>query len=101
MTIKHIHAKHIQGTSLVKFKNYTNGNTAIQLIDPEDGSPNAVVTVNIPEVHIPNGFVLIKNYSENHGILDDLIAGGIVGNPIGYVPVGHAQASICQLLVSL
>lgn len=101
MTIKHINAKHIQGRSDIQLGYYPNGRVVIQLIDPEDNCCNAIATVNIPEMFIPEGYVLIKDYAENHGILQDLIDGGLVGQPIDTVPCGYSQAHVCPLLVSL
>lgn len=100
MTITHENARHINGKSNVQLGYYSNGRVVIQLIDPEDNCCNAIATVNVPQVHIPEGYVLVKNYSENEGLLEDLIAGGIVGLPIGAVPYGHAQAYVCKLLVA-
>ena len=100
MTIKHVHAKHIKGESNVQLGYYLNGRVVIQLIDPEDNCCNAIATVNIP-VLIPEGCVAIKDYAENYGILQDLIDGGLVGQPIDTVPCGYSQAHVCPLLVSL
>lgn len=100
MTITHVNARYINGESDVQLGYYANGRVVIQLIDPLDNCCNAIATVNVPQVFIPNGYVLVKNYSENEGLLEDLIAGGIVGLPIGAVPCGHAQAYVCKLLVA-
>jgi len=42
--------------------------------------------------------IFIKNYSENKGILDDLIRLGIVSNPIGHVTSGFVEIPKCKLL---
>ena len=78
---------------MIKFKDYEcnvewdlyqNGRPAILLVDAHDGSPVATATVNIPEVDLPAGYTLIKDYSENEGMLECLATAGIVQ------PTGHA-----------
>lgn len=80
----------------VEFATYANGRTAIQLIG-EDG-PFAVATVNIPEAILAPDEVLIKDYSENEGMLQTLVTAGIVqvtdrGHRSGWVNI-----PICKLL---
>lgn len=71
----------------VKFKNrvcyvffgeYSNGRTAIQLDLKSNGDPFIVATHNIPEAHLEENEVIIKDYGENEGILDVLVNAGIV-----------------------
>ena len=50
---------------------YTNGNTAIEIWNNEDG-PITKVTVN-PDIKLPNDRIAIKDYSENEGMVDWLI----------------------------
>jgi len=80
---------------------YTNNNRpAIILVDMEDGIQYAVATINLPESSIPDNHVIIKNYGENVGILEKLIAEGIVSEPINIVQTGFVTVPICKLLVS-
>lgn len=74
----------------VALHKYENGRTAIQLNDATDGHPYAVASVNMPNVLLDDNEVLIKDYSENLGILDFLIKNNIVtptpnGVNVGYV----------------
>jgi hypothetical protein len=65
----------------VSLKKYNNGRTAIELLenDLETGPvPYAVATVNMPDVLLADNEVLIKDYSENEGVLDFLIRYNIV-----------------------
>ena len=84
MKLQHKHARYIQGESLVQFHTYPNGRQAIQLIDPEDGCPNAVASVNLPDEPCPDGCCYLKTYSENEGIAEDLIESGIVSKPVSF-----------------
>ncbi len=86
-------------TFTIKFLTYTNGRKAIQLVD-EMGCPMCVATVNMPEVPVAEGNVLIKNWSENKGMLEALITAGIVGSPVNTHPSGHVTVPECPLLVS-
>lgn len=62
----------------VKLDKYVNGRTAIQILDAIDGQPYATATVNIDHVLLADNEVLIKDYSENEGMLDFLIKNNIV-----------------------
>jgi hypothetical protein len=84
MKLTHKHARHLQGSSTVRFLKYGNGRDAIQLLDPEDGCPNAVASVNLPDEPCPIGYCFLKTYSENEGIAQDLIEAGVVSEPIEF-----------------
>jgi hypothetical protein len=62
----------------VKLGKYANGRTLIQILDFEDGSLYATATVNIDDVLLADNEVLIKDYSENEGMLDFLTKNNIV-----------------------
>jgi hypothetical protein len=42
--------------------------------------------------------VFIKNWSENEGILESLIAGGIISEPVRTLPAGFCKAYECRIL---
>ena len=62
----------------VKVDRYLNNRIALQLNDAIDGQPYAVATVNMPEVLLADNEVLIKDYSENEGMMDFLTKYNIV-----------------------
>lgn len=62
----------------VKLGKYSNGRVAIHLDDVNDGYPYATATVNIDNVLLADDEVLIKDYSENEGMLNFLIKNNIV-----------------------
>jgi len=62
----------------VKLGKYANGRTAIQLDDVNEGCLYATATVNIDHVLLADNEVLIKDYSENEGMLDFLVKNNIV-----------------------
>lgn len=73
---------------------------ALQLRD-EQGHAAATASVNIPEMILPVGHVLIKNWFENEGVLSALVEAGIVIDTGTVVPCGHAQANLCRLKVAV
>lgn len=77
-----------------------NNKPTITLVDMEDGCDYAVATINVPEISIPHNHVVIKNYSENEGILEKLIAEGIISKPVVMVQTGFVSVPVCKLLVS-
>ena len=71
----------------------------IQLLDQADGLPVATATVCVSGWQPQPDYVLIKDYSENAGILDALRDAIIIGEPIACVPVGYALAFVCPLRI--
>jgi len=85
----------------VQFSKYIDGKgTVIQLYDVNDNELVITATVNLPNIPVPPGHVLIKDYSENAGILEALIEAEIISYPVGLVPIGHTYAQLCKLLVN-
>ena len=82
----------------VVFDQYENGRTAIRLT--ENGSPFATATINDPEIWLEPGQVIIKDYSENEGMVKALQDAGIV-QPLYPYPLGQFNAGtwVCQLLL--
>ena len=84
---------------VVQKTNYgNNGRTALQLFDLTDGAPVATATVNIPDVELGENEVLIKNYSENEGMLEALEKGGIVSRTGESISNGFVTIPIAKLL---
>lgn len=71
---------------------------SLRLLDGE-GLPMATASVN-PSFLLEAGLVLIKNYSENAGILAALEAAGVVERSGETVPLGFAEGHVCRLLVT-
>jgi hypothetical protein len=80
------------------FTEYNNGRTAI-LLKCEDGSALATATINLPEVDLNDDEVIIKNYSENSGMVNALVEAGIVefGHPIQVGSFG-ADCWVCTII---
>ena len=77
----------------------TNGRYALFLVDHETFEPVAVATVNIPDKYITDNEVIVKNYSENEGMLQFLINQQIIdgGKCISFSN-GYVMLYICDLL---
>ena len=78
---------------------YQDGSPAYALFDA-NGEEYATATVCIPGNTPPSGHVLIKNWSENEGVLESLVAAGIL-QVVADVPSGFVNAQLCKLLVSI
>jgi hypothetical protein len=93
------------------FGRYPNSRIAIQLYNDEplkeDGytiSPGteliATATVNVVDYEkLGKNQVIIKNYSENEGMLEALINANIISKPVGQVKTRFVTVAICDLLV--
>lgn len=59
-----------------------------------------IISVNPSEV-LKKGYVAIKNWSENEGILNVLIREGIISTPRFFIKSSFVDIPICKLLVKL
>lgn len=94
-----ITVKFKEWTCKMNFAQYKNDRTAIELVDSSNGEPIAMATVNIPEEDIEDDEVIIKNYSENDGMLDALMDAGVVGEPLRMVKSGFVEVPVVKLLI--
>ena len=74
---------------------YANGQTSIQLVD-RDGMPFMTASV-AHDVNIPDDCVIIKNYSENEGIMQALIKAGIIEKPFCEIPANFVTLYVAAL----
>jgi len=75
---------------------YANGQTSIQLVD-QDGMPFMTASV-AHDVNIADDCVIIKNYSENEGILKALIEAGIIEKPFCEIPTGFVTLYVAVMI---
>jgi hypothetical protein len=81
------------------FGKYPNARVGFELLDDEDNGCVAMATMNLPDIDIADDEVIIKDYSENDGMLDALIEADIISGPVNYVSSGFISAPVCKLLV--
>lgn len=90
----------------VELAKYKNGRLALQLVAAEadaerglfKGEPIAMATINIPEIALNANEVIIKDYSENEGMLEVLQEAGIVSDPIEFIQTGFVTVPVVALL---
>ena len=87
-----VHFKH--WTCNVVKRYYSNGRIALQLI--QDGEPIAVATVNLPDIKLKKDEAIIKDYSENEGMLMALKNAGLIKKEIGTVQSGFVTCPVVQ-----
>ena len=86
---------------------YSNCRTALELVIAENdeerelykGEPMATATVNMPCCELESDEVVIKDYSENEGMLDTLVKAGIVKYTGKTVSSGFVVCPVCKLLI--
>lgn len=77
MTISHC-GRHV--TVSIHADRYTHGGgLAVQLIDEADGMPYATVSVNFEGLTLKDDEFVFKTYSENEGLLEELLAADVIG----------------------
>lgn len=61
------------------------------------GAQYMTASVNVPDHFLQEGEVIIKNYSENEGILKALVEAGVVEPPHAKVRCGYVKADLCRM----
>jgi len=79
----------------IKICKYPNNRPALVLY--HEGEILLIATVNMPDVEIPDGYVCIKDWSENEGILTSLIENKIIKPPKFHIPTEYVNISVCKL----
>lgn len=87
---------------------HNNGRLALRLVEIETGEPWTTATVNLPDESLEFGRLFVKDYSENAGVADALVAAGLVqatGRLVstGYTQVGEYELNptVCARLVAM
>ena len=79
----------------INVRQYGNGRTALQLVDAKTSEPIATATVNVPDAILEDNEILIKDYSENTGMLNALVETGIVTDTGKRVETGFVTIPVC------
>ncbi|MFL5766079.1 MAG: hypothetical protein ACJ77K_19195 [Bacteroidia bacterium] len=82
----------------VELGEYPNGRKAIQLFDKKTGDYVLVASINIPDEELSVEEIIIKDYSENSGIMAVLINAKIISYPERFT-LNALSAPICKLLI--
>jgi hypothetical protein len=97
-----IHAKYYNGPARIAPGHYGgNGRIAWRIVSPAD-EPLFTATVNLDHAdsRLDAGtHVLIKDWSENEGVLSSLVEAKIVRDTGERVPTGYVEAALCEVLV--
>lgn len=88
-----------QWNCVVEKRKYENGRPAIVLNDKETQQRIAIATINIPEINLLPDEVLIKDYSENEGMMDILTKAEIIKPTTKTVLTGFVTATIAKVLI--
>ncbi len=98
---ENLKVKFRQWNCIIDFGRYSLDNSlAIQLVDAEDGQSVATATVCIKDSGIEKDEVLIKDYSENEGMLKTLSDAGIVKPTGRWVKTGFVEVPVAKILVN-
>ncbi len=70
------------GSGVVYLSRYTNNGkfskVAVLVLDPETGERVLTVSANVPTLPLPVDHLLVKDYSENQGVLDVFVDAGLL-----------------------
>lgn len=76
---------------------YSNNRLAITLDDPLTGERWGVATVNIPDAVLMKDEIILKDWSENEGMVNFFIENGLVEDTGRLVPTGHVLANVVRM----
>lgn len=100
-TIKFVPSYSGEVTELeVEITKYKNGQNAICIYEEGEPYMTATIAVNVPGepfYPIAPNEVVIKNYSENQGILEALVEGGIIEEPHATIGMNFVTLYVCKL----
>ena len=87
----------------LKFGKYPNERMAIDLIEKKTKEPYARVTINEPSIVLLDQVqMIVKNYSENEGMVDFLLANRLVKKEYSNFYVGFGgECCICEMTEEL
>ena len=71
------------------------GKMSLLLVDEIEG-PVTDITINVPEINIPEGCDAIKNYSENEGMLDWLKENNLIKEVVTIIPYNFITIPIVE-----
>ncbi len=81
----------------IKAGQYEGGRLALTLFDTEDGIPVAIVTVNVPSVDLEKDEIIIKDYSENEGVLKFMKDNELAVDTGKTIPLGSIEFNIAKI----
>ncbi len=76
---------------------YKQGRPSLMLLDAEDGCPYAHVTVNMPDVNLADDEIIVKDYSENTGMMEFLVENNIATPTGACIATGFVRMPIARL----
>lgn len=80
---------------------YNNGKPVIDFYEAETGEPYLTATTNIHGLSLAKDEILIKDYSENEGVLEFLEQNKIVEFTGNYIHQGWVAIPVCKLLIKI
>lgn len=95
-----IKTEFIEGDFTPVLARYGNDRLALVLSDVDDPYGDLRASVNLPD-HEPTSpeHIFIKDYAENEGLLEALVASGIVSEPERFVTSGFVSIPECKVLI--
>jgi hypothetical protein len=96
-TVYKANLKYYNGEVYLQGGYYSNGRQAIKIISLPKGEVVVKATVNVPDIPLEDGEVIIKNYSENEGVLKFLQENNIIGPVLDDAITGFETVYIVKI----
>lgn len=94
--------KYLKESVVLKKDIYANGGTtALCLRCADTGEPFMDITTNIPDIDLEDDELLIKNYSENEGVLEFLISNKLVEDTGRRISNGFVEIPVVKMTEEL
>lgn len=100
-TVYKARLKYYKGEVYLQGGYYANGRRAIKIMSLPKGEVVVKATVNVPDVSLEDGEVIIKDYAENEGVLKFLQENNIVGPVLDDAITGFETVYIVKINADL
>ncbi len=81
----------------VVMERYQKGELSLRLIDAADPCPICRATSNLTDVTPAPDEVFIKDYAENEGVFQTLVAEGLISDTGKTIDTGHSQLNVGRM----
>ena len=84
-------------TCALQWGAYAEGRLALRLVDAGTKEPLAIASLNVPAIPLDADELILKDYSENAGLLEALLNAGLVTLTSRAVRIGQITAPIVRV----
>lgn len=82
----------------VRFDKYKSNNRVCVLLGAKNGEPYGILSINVPDAPLADNEFIVKGYSENQGLDNINLYGGLFKDTGDMIPVGFNICPIWEII---